>query len=148
MDIKKACFLTIPDACSCENLISGPFSYFSATSGPKILILDHKFYLIFDQLSNTFQMSQSVSVWYEVDFLCIKIRFLLTRGPRMGQFLWNIVYMLTRPQMDSSTKFEVNRTNSLRGVWTQTHRQTDRQRGFRYYNIDWLAFVTKMPACH
>ena len=41
-------------------------------------------------------------------------------------FTWlNIVYMLTGPHMNSSTKYEVNPTKCIGGVWWQTDKQTD-----------------------
>ena len=56
----------------------------------------------------------------------------LTFDPRS----WNIVYMLSGYETHLPTKYEVNPSIGLGGVWGQTDRHTHRQRTLRYYNID------------
>ena len=109
----------------------------------KILILDHKFlYNICStqqDLQNELSHEYVAQSWFfnVLASLTLTSMVTLTFDPRS----WNIVYMLSGYETRLSTKYELNPSIGLGGVWehihTDTHTHLDRQRTLRYYNIDY-----------
>ena len=108
----------------------------------KILIVDHKFlYNICStrqDLQNELSLEYLAQSWFFNVLAAVTLTSMvtLTFDPRS----WNIVYMLSGYDTHLPTKYEVNPSIGLGGVWGQTHRHTHTdthtQRTLRYYNID------------
>ena len=94
----------------------------------KILILDHKFlYNICStrqDLQNELSLEYVAQSWFFNVLAAVTLTSMvtLTFDPRS----WNIVYMLSGYETHLPTKYEVNPSIGLGGVWAQTHRHTHR----------------------
>ena len=94
----------------------------------KILIVDHKFlYNICStrqDLQNELSLEYVAQSWFFNVLAAVTLTSMvtLTFDPRS----WNIVYMLSGYETHLPTKYEVNPSIGLGGVWGQTDTHTDR----------------------